>query len=454
MITFLTFFLGLTVGVHPVELAVDRSVASVELVLDGVVVDRRDHAPWRLQCDFGLLLKPHHLEAIGYDDAGRELGRETQKVNLPRPSAVAALSLSDFHEGRYHRADLAWRSVNESGPIETHVHFDGGELELADERSVVLPPYDPQRIHFLTAELVFGDDVRALAELAFGGQYGESVTTELTAVAVSRLEGKVPTVEETEGWFLVAGQSVQVVAVEEGRSVVIAVRDRSTFPTLQRVLEKALQRARAGRGGVRTAAQYFDTGLSPQDALQFLLTSPETVLTADGSTQIFPLTPNQNARPLPVGSDVRRDAGRVGGAGWALVQIERWEALLEDDQWLSSAVAMAGLTAAASNRPRAVVLILGEQERNKSLYAPAGVRAFLRVLQVPLIVMRTSEESSDVMEWGSSILVSEIGDLNRGVRSLRDILQPQYIVWLDGVFLPQEISLSAKAAKRARLAGH
>ena len=46
MVTFLTFFLGLTIGVQNVHLAVGESVAFVELRLDGEVVDVRHGFPW------------------------------------------------------------------------------------------------------------------------------------------------------------------------------------------------------------------------------------------------------------------------------------------------------------------------------------------------------------------------------------------------------------------------
>ena len=45
MVTFLTLFLGLTVGTTVVEFAVDQTVAAVEIRLDGAVVGRLEEAP-------------------------------------------------------------------------------------------------------------------------------------------------------------------------------------------------------------------------------------------------------------------------------------------------------------------------------------------------------------------------------------------------------------------------
>ena len=65
--SFLSAFLGLVVGGHPVELTVTGEVAAVELRLDGETVGHLRGEPWVLVCDFGAELAPHELVAIGRD---------------------------------------------------------------------------------------------------------------------------------------------------------------------------------------------------------------------------------------------------------------------------------------------------------------------------------------------------------------------------------------------------
>ena len=441
MVTFLTFFLGLTVGLHTVEVAVDETVVTVEIRLDGNVVGRLEGAPWRLKCDFGLRLLPHQLEAIAFDELGREVARVEQRVNLPRPAAEATLALTDHSEGRYHGAALAWRTVEETAPLEVRVSFDGEELEVAGGRQVDLPVHDPQRIHILSAELVFPGEIRVRTELAFGGQYGEAISTELTAVAVDLLMGRrVPTVAALKGWFRAKGEEARVVAVERGRSEVVAVRDRSSFESLTEIGREAYLQAGYGRRRSSPSA-YLRRGLRERDVLRYVLTTPRGVAAAGGLvTQVFPVTGNLNYH-------------RRGGIAYALSHPSQEELAFPGEQSLTWAVALAGLHAAASNHARAVILVLGEEAVDQGTMSAQTVREFLRVLRVPLVVWRTEAEGTTLPAWGEGESLSRLKDLNRSVKLVEAILKPQIIVWLDGIYLPQQIELAPAARGILRLVG-
>ena len=64
MIAFASLFLGLFLGVKPVEMVVGEGVAAVELRLDGRSMGTLRGAPWRRELDFGSELAPRHLEAV------------------------------------------------------------------------------------------------------------------------------------------------------------------------------------------------------------------------------------------------------------------------------------------------------------------------------------------------------------------------------------------------------
>ena len=445
MVTFLTFFLGLWVGPHTVELAVDQKVASIELRLDGETLGVVEGEPWRMVCDFGLALKPHVLEAIAFDDEGRELGRAEQHVNLPTPEATAAIALRDYRDGRYESADLAWRTVYEESPDQIHVMFDGEPIELEGERSVRLPPYDPRRIHILSAELVFREERRARVEMAFGGQYGEEVSTELTAVAIELVGArKTPTVAELRGHVLVRGSPARVVAVEDERAEVLVVRERSAIPKLKDVAIEAWEQARSGsrRGSSSlTAAQFLSSAVRRNDSLRYVLTTPRTIAAGDGLvTKMFTVTPNYN---IP----------KNRGMGFILTHAYPEESILMSGEWLGSAVAQAGVLAAGSNRSRAVVLILGDGVDDLSGYEPDNVAEFLDILNVPLLVWRASDLEGSESEWGTVSSIAKLKDLNRAMKELKRRLERQFVAWLDGTYLPEEISLSAQIQDRIRLAG-
>ena len=99
MVTFISLFLWLMTGVHPVEVAVDPTVSSVEIFLDGESIGVATAPRWRVQCDFGERLRPHELVAVAHDQEGLELGRAYQLVNLPRPDAEVEIVLEDGGAG-------------------------------------------------------------------------------------------------------------------------------------------------------------------------------------------------------------------------------------------------------------------------------------------------------------------------------------------------------------------
>src|SRR5437867_7541369 len=110
-ISFASLFLGLVVGVHPVQIAVTAPVASVELRLDGRAITTLHGPPWVFQCDFGEALRPHRLEGFGFDTGGNALGHCRQWVNMPRGSAEAEIVLERNETGTPVLARVTWDSL-------------------------------------------------------------------------------------------------------------------------------------------------------------------------------------------------------------------------------------------------------------------------------------------------------------------------------------------------------
>ena len=111
MLAFVSIFLGLVSGVRPVELAVGKEVAAVEIRLDGRMLGRLRGEPWQIDVDFGPTPEPHHLEAAGFDASGMEIARTLQRVNLQRSLAEAALLLEPGSGGKGRFARLTWQSA-------------------------------------------------------------------------------------------------------------------------------------------------------------------------------------------------------------------------------------------------------------------------------------------------------------------------------------------------------
>ena len=78
MIEFATLFLSLVTGIHPVEVVVSDTVASVEIVLDGQTVGVIAEPPWRINCNFGRDPLPHELIAVARDTSDKTVATARQ----------------------------------------------------------------------------------------------------------------------------------------------------------------------------------------------------------------------------------------------------------------------------------------------------------------------------------------------------------------------------------------
>lgn len=445
MIEFLTLFIGLHVGVQEVELGVGggggEPVAWVELLLDGETVERRRRPPWVLRCDFGQELAPHELVAVARSEAGSELGRARQLINVPRDLAEASVVLLPREEGQPPRARVAWQASDFQGIPEIRVSLDGSPVAVSRDGLVELPEYDPDQIHLLRAELLFSPTLQALAEVVFGGVYADEVTTELTAVPLVGRK-KLPDLEEMQDWFRYDGRPVRAVAVERGSAELFVVRGRSAA-TLQGLRGLATKRRVVHQRGNPASS------LRRGSRMRFVFPVARSLVNAQGIEQvIFPLSEDLSTVA----------AGRIDRI---LTELFYDEDVPSPQQQLADAVAIAGVRAAAGNRPRAVVLVTNPGAASSGFYQAASVEGFLQKLHVPLSVWMLP---SPRLPPGELTLVAddawsrgrmEIGSgvsLDGAIRRTLQTLDSQFIVWLEGSFLPHRIEIT-EAAGEVEFAG-
>ena len=116
---------------------------------------------------------------------------------------------------------------------------------------------------------------------------------------------------------------------------------------------------------------------------------------------------------------------------------------------LADATAVAGLSAVARNRMRAVVLVLGGS-RDGSGISAAGARSYLADLGVPLFVWTAGERGAAAgAAWTGATAVQDVsthGAFREAANRLVAHLARQRIVWIEGVHLPQDIRLSPSAS--------
>jgi len=432
-IAFLTFFLGLVTGPKSVALSAGPSVAAVELRLDGARVARLTAPPWTATVDFGRELVPHDLEAAGFDADGKPVGTARQRVNLPRALAVASIAIDEAPGGK-RVARITWVCAFATRPSSVRLAWDNEKLMPRNPFRFELPSADPGGLHILRAELGFGRNVTAVAQSFVGGRGRNFTSAELTSVPVVVTGKKTPGADALAGWFVRGGKPVGVVAVEEGPADVVFVPDPDAEPALDRLLA---EREKSDWG----VSVYGAEGLAriayelPKDA-NSLFALPAATRYDETGYRVF----------SAVGPFDHSD----GGLLWAF-RLARIDQPPRDPASLKDVAAMAGTVAVQNGRRRAVVWILAE---GRDLSDPAWdvARRYLRTLNVPLFVWRVAKEDSSAKVGPGELDVSSAGKLNKAISQLAKALARQRVVWLDGLFLPQSISLapSAKGLEIAR----
>jgi hypothetical protein len=427
MIAFVTLLLGLISGVYPIEVKVGGPVAAVELSLDGAAAGRIEAPPWVERVDLGSDLRPHELVARALDPAGNELSRATQWINLPRPPAEVEVVLENDGTGAPKAAQLTWQSVNGVGPTSISLTLDGEPLKVDKTGKAALPARDLGSLHVLSADLWFPPGITARRDVAYGGQYGSEVSTELTAVPVRvRTGATLPAPAALGGWFTFGGQPLTVAAVENGPAKVILVR----VPTGKEVLDKLLPASR------RNAAPSLQSRmkLDGEDRVRFLSLGSSPYRDSKVPAELFDMS--------------RELTPKEGGLFWFLTSTR----LLKEagGQRIADAVAVAGLQAAAENDRRAVVLVLGGEAKDVSRYDVSTVRRYLESIRVPLFVWSLyGPAPPGAAAWTSPAEkaddISTLLKLERAVSRLKAELAGQQIVWLDGRHLPQAVALGAEA---------
>jgi len=417
MVTFVTLFLALVSGVHPVEVAVDGPVARVELLLDQRSIGVITGPPWRTMCNFGSPVAPHELEAVAYAADGVVLDRTRQLINLPRPNAEVRIAFVTDEQGLPDALRVFWESWENVEPLSLFVLFDGRVLVRDREGRYPLPEYDPNEAHIVSAEATFLDDVTARSDVTFGGRYGSGIATEITAVPIV-VEGTPPSVEDLDGALEARGSTLRVAAVEQPRAQVFMVRDLATMSRLSN------HRRRQGRMATLSSQRWSEREsrmIRPdEDRLHLVVPNPRF----RRERTLFPTTGAVNLErwKLP----------------WVVTHLVGNEAALAG-QKLLDAVAVAGLRAAGDGTPRAVLLVVTDDPHDHSAFSIDDVRQYLRALRVPFHVWSVDGAPEG---WGRTEDITSYRGLTRAARRLSDVLDSQWIVWVEGLHMINQVELA------------
>ena len=389
-----TRLLGLVSGDYPVTIYVDPKVARIDLLRDGQKVATLHGAPWRTMVNFGTELIPQELTAVAYDSEEREVGRDTQLVNLPRPSAEAAIDLRRDGEGV--RATVQWQHIGAAKVRDVQWKLDGKSFGEG-KTSVLLPSTATKNLHVIEAAVTFWDGVVASKERVFGGIFTEEMPTELTGALVHQRDGAV----DPATCFRLRGKTIPAVAVEKGDSAMVMFV-RSPDPA-------------AARRAFRSVAQDRSR--------------PRFIFDADVRI-IWPTATRVVEKERLYSASLFDHTQALKGKTGTYALLTSRGGPKQNHSRYADAVAVAGVYASLGARRRAVVLVIGN-EKDKSVQNAGMVRRYLERIGVPLFVWSLAGAKKDVTDvWGQVVDVSSGAKLQKATQELGRELERQRIAWL------------------------
>ncbi len=441
MITFLTLYLGLIAGPRHFELAVPETTARIEILLDGELRAEITQPPWAFDLDLGAVPLPHELVALAYDGEQKPIGRAFQRLNVPHPPVEVAIVL-DSEGGRFQAARLVWEAAADEALTGVQMRLDGRRIPVEDPGHIPLPTLDPERSHHLSAEVTFRGRLRTQAAVVFGGSFVDRVDSELTAVVVERLDGAgetVPAASQATGWFHRSGTPLSVFAVERPPAEVMLVRDQASGERLRR-LATGFGSSASGQSSAGPRERLLERrvrnlgiGLEGDDWLRVMGTRPER--RPETGKAFF----RASGDVLPVA----RGLG-MGVAGLRLPADDSPERMAD-------AVAAAGLEISGGGRRRAVLLVVDPRTRDASALEPRQATLYLDAMRVPLAVWTAGDAETVRRLWGAARDVGKPKRLSDAVAELKNRLDRQLVIWLEGHLLPPEIELTAEGRRHVAL---
>lgn len=416
----LTFAGGLVTGTVPVRADLGPA-SSAELLLDGTLVcTLTRHVP-SCPVPLGEALTVHRLDLVRRDASGAEAERVTRWLNRPGSSAAVLRSGLSCDEASAEASPscllrIWWLHPDRLEPVSWTVTLDGAPVSTRPERGYrLLLPGDRKR-HVVAAEARFADGAEASTVRIVGEERFESTGDVLQAVPV-----EVPSETSEPAPEAIAGLlGVPVRLVERGEAETVVVLDPLAS---KRLFDQDLEAEGKTFPGVS----------------KHKLTS--VLLQLGRMNVVHPLSSAARFLTVPARDD--RDA-RLDLLLYGPPEAPSGRFLLAD------ALAAAGSLAAGSHRRRAVVVVLGGEQVDRSRFSPEAVRAYLSELMVPLVVLRAGEAKAG--PWGEEAPVRSRDDLRRALAGVVALLERQRVAWVAEEAAPGSLSIDDPEG-RLHLAG-
>jgi len=426
-IVFVTMFLGLTLGIHPVELGVSDGIARVDLRLDGEVVAVMNQAPWVAKIDFSEELEPHRLEAIAFDGEGTEVARAEQKINASGAGSPLRLLVESDADNHRSVVRILWSGLTSIRPDEVEASLDGRSIEVSRDLALSLPTIGDSEVRLLNVRAREGRDWIE-AQLVLGGMLQSATATELAAIPI-RIGDRVPSVAEIE--VSAGGSKVRPVALDDAPAEVLIVRHPSSTEAATRARAASPHDLSSGRladSGMRAQSGGKHRGsLAPGDQVRFIWPVAQR---GGGTMESLLFGSSQRFDTSDLG--IRELLGRVSYPGES------------SELRFTEAVAVAGIQALSSMRPRAIVLVIDSRYEDASRLTPGQVRGYLDLTGVPLHVwslVASEDLPSQATEWGTITSIATGQEFQNAIDALRRDLDSQRVLWIEGDWFAREVTV-------------
>ncbi len=100
-----------------------------------------------------------------------------------------------------------------------------------------------------------------------------------------------------------------------------------------------------------------------------------------------------------------------------------------------------------------MLLVVDPRTRDASALTPRQAELYLTAMRVPLAVWTAGDVEAVRRIWGTACDVSKPRRLSEAVEELRNRLDRQLVIWLEGHLLPPEIELTAEGRRHVAFPG-
>lgn len=415
----LSYPIGILVGLFPVILDLGPSQLPAHLLLDGRTVCAVTAAAPGCTIDLGLDPRIHRLDLVRSDDAGRVSERVTRWIN--RPGLTAEVHAAGDCEDRTRTCTfrIAWAHPGKQDPKKLTVNVDGviAHEGVASSVRIRFPDkgWPPQVI---SVDAVFPDGLRANTTRLLRADYPEETSASLQAVPL-RVDAGIGTADlstrlEASGW--------PVKALEDGEAEVVFVIEPRAF---------------SFASSPETLLRYGSLAFSPITFERFVrLPAAHIGTSLEGVAQMRVVTANEalSSVVVPGGKSASPGYGSIHPTPDRSLWL-RYLSKAQSNEFTrvrtADAVVAAGYSLAASPRRRLLVLVLGDQFNDESVFTARGALEYLRQALVPLVVWRVGGAQSPDWPEGTRLINPGV-DLARETALLRFALEHQRVAWLDG----------------------